>query len=201
MHIQKSLTYNGNTYTWQNGPELAKIVNNNTYQYKYNDEGIRTEKNLMNIGIEFKIINEYGNYLKKILNNIDNTNYIWNITEDEIYVPVDINDGFLFPQEKTTLTNMEFVEIISKESYYTVFANIKLYIKEDEVIINNYEDFIKSSCVLILLITDNEFVEVYSKDENMLEIIYKNAVQNNFSGISYIKKDNFRRKEFSAYSD
>jgi len=39
------LTYNGNTYTWQNGRQLASITNgNNTYSYKYNDAGIRTEK-------------------------------------------------------------------------------------------------------------------------------------------------------------
>ena len=45
--IGNPLTYNGNTYTWQNGRELAKITNgNNTYQYKYNNSGIRTEKNI-----------------------------------------------------------------------------------------------------------------------------------------------------------
>ena len=45
--IGNPITYNGNTYTWQNGRELTKIVNgSNTYQYKYNDNGIRTEKNV-----------------------------------------------------------------------------------------------------------------------------------------------------------
>jgi hypothetical protein len=156
----------------------------------------------MNIGIKFKILNEYGNYLKQILNNIYDLNYIWKIVEDEIYVANNkVNDGFLFPQEKTILTNTEFVNIISQESYYTVFANIKLFLKEDEGVINNYTDFIKSSCILVLFITDNEFVEVYSKDENMLKTIYKNAVENNFSSIGYITEDNFKRKEFSAYSD
>ena len=38
-------SYNGNTYTWQSGRELAKIVNgSNTYQYTYNDAGVRTSK-------------------------------------------------------------------------------------------------------------------------------------------------------------
>ena len=156
----------------------------------------------MSIGIEFKIPNEYGNYLKQILNNIDREDYMWNITEDEVYITDNIkNSGFLFSQEIKTLSNAEFVDIISQESYYTVFLNIKLYVKEDNVVIKNYADFAKSSCILVLLITDNEFVEIYSKDVNILKTIYNNAVENNFCNINYITKENFKRKEFSAYSD
>ncbi len=156
----------------------------------------------MNIGIKFKILNEYGNYIKQILNNIDSANYIWKIAEDEVYVSDNnINNGFLFPQEKEILTNTEFMNIISQESYYTVFVNIKLYEKEDEVSINNYEDFLKSICILVLFITDNEFVEIYSKDENILKVIYENALENEFSDIKYITENDFKRKTFSAYSD
>ena len=153
----------------------------------------------MNIGIEFKILNEHGNYLKQILNNINREDYMWKITEDEVYITNGMD--YLFPQDGTTLSNAEFIGIISQESYYTVFVNIKLYIKEDSILINNYDDFIKSSCILVLLITDNEFVEVYSKDMNILNTIYNNAVENNFSDINYITKEIFKRKEFSAYSD
>lgn len=156
----------------------------------------------MNIGIKFKILNEYGNYIKQILNNIDSANYIWKIAEDEVYVSDNnINNGFLFPQEKEILTNTEFMNIISQESYYTVFVNIKLYEKEDEVSINNYEDFLKSICILVLFITDNEFVEIYSKDENILKVIYENALENEFSDIKYITENDSKRKTFSAYSD
>lgn len=156
----------------------------------------------MNIGIKFRILNEYGNYIKQILNNIDSANYIWKIAEDEVYVSDNnINNGFLFPQEKEILTNTEFMNIISQESYYTVFVNIKLYEKEDEVSINNYEDFLKSICILVLFITDNEFVEIYSKDENILKVIYENALENEFSDIKYITENDSKRKTFSAYSD
>lgn len=112
------------------------------------------------------------------------------------------NNGFLFPQEKNILTNMEFIDIISQESYYVVFANIKLYKKiDDGIIINTYKDFLKSSCLLILLITDNEFVEIYSKNKDILEKIYDNAVENKFIDINYITENNFKRKSFSAYDD
>lgn len=156
----------------------------------------------MNLGIEFKIPNKYGNHLKQILTNIDREDYMWNITEDEVYIADNIkNSGFLFPQEEKTLSNAEFIDIISQESYYIVFLNIKLYVKEDNIEINNYADFLKSSCILVLLITDNEFVEIYSKDTNILKTIYNNAVENNFCNINYITEKNFERKEISAYSD
>ena len=45
--IGNPLTYDGNTYTWQNGRELASIQNTEkglNITYKYTDDGIRTEK-------------------------------------------------------------------------------------------------------------------------------------------------------------
>lgn len=148
----------------------------------------------MYIGIEFKIVNEYGNYLKQILDGISSSEYVWNISEDEVYTKdLNNNNGFLFPQERDILTNKEFIEIISKKSYYTVFINIKIYKKEnDGITINNYKDFLKSSCILTLRIVDNIFVEIYSKDERILDKIYMNAMKNNFSDIKYITEKNLK---------
>lgn len=41
--------------------------------------------------------------------------------------------------------------------------------KKNELSINNYEDFQKSTCILVLFITDNEFVEIYSKEEKYIK--------------------------------
>ncbi len=150
----------------------------------------------MNIGMKFKIPNEYGNYLKQILDKIDSDNYTWKIEETEVY-KVELTD--LFTMDK--YSNYDFKKIISQDRYYTVFTNIKLYEKEDKTIIRNYENFLNSTCILILLVTDNIFVEIYSKSENILKIIYENALKNKFTDISYITKNNFKRREFSAYSD
>ena len=150
----------------------------------------------MNIGMKFKIPNEYGNYLKQILDKIDSDNYTWKIEEAEVY-KVELTD--LFTMDK--YSNYDFKKIISQDRYYTVFTNIKLYEKEDKTIIRNYEDFLNSTCILILLVTDNIFVDIYSKSENILKIIYENALKNKFTDISYITKNNFKRREFSAYSD
>ncbi len=51
--IGNPLTYDRNTYTWQNGRELASITKGNTtIEYKYNDAGIRTSKTVN--GVETK---------------------------------------------------------------------------------------------------------------------------------------------------
>ena len=157
----------------------------------------------MNIGIEFNIPNEYGNFLEQILKQINLDKYIWKIEEDEIYInnnrKSNDNDDNLF--KKNIYKNVDFKKIIEQEDYYIIFANIKLYVKQDNIIINTYKDFIESSCILILLVTDSKFVEIYSKYENILDKIYNNALKSNFHNIGYITKENLKRKKFSAYAD
>lgn len=151
-------------------------------------------------GIEFKIPNEYDKYLGKILEKVNDNNYIWKIEEDEIYLEQNENNNEnLFQNNR--YSNVEFQERIFRQKYYMIFANIKMYLEEDNIEINIYEDFIKSKCILILLVTDNEFVEVYSKDQDILDIIYKNAITNKFKDVMYISNNNYKRKELSAYSD
>ena len=151
-------------------------------------------------GIEFKIPNEYDKYLGKILEKVNDNNYIWKIEEDEIYLEQNENNNEnLFQNNR--YSNAEFQERIFSQNYYMIFANIKMYLKEDNIEINTYEDFIKSKCILVLLVTDNEFVEVYSKDQDILDIIYKNAITNKFKDVMYISNNNYKRKKFSAYSD
>lgn len=60
--IGNPLTYDGNTYTWQNGRELASITNSSkTIQYKYNDSGIRVSKTVN--GVETKYYLEGSNII------------------------------------------------------------------------------------------------------------------------------------------
>lgn len=149
------------------------------------------------IGIKFKIKNEYNNFLNKILLNIDSDDYKWVIVESEVY-----NQKGLDFFDKNTYLNNEFKPLIEKHIYYTVFSNIQLYNKEDKVdTINNYDDYTKSKCILELFVTDNNFVEIYTKDIKLLEILKNNAIANGFKPIELIKFKENIRKEFSAYKD
>jgi len=148
-------------------------------------------------GISFKIENKYDTILDKILKNIDCDSYNWYITEDEIYKEKGniLLTGQLY-------TNREFKTIIKNEKHYVVFANIQLYFNSSKIKkIATYEDFINSDCQLILLVTDNIFVDIYVKEKKILKQIYQNALKNEFDDIKYITNDNDIRKVFSAYSD
>lgn len=150
------------------------------------------------IGIRFKIKNEYDNIFYKIFKSINFSEYDWNIVEDEIYLSKGENYF-----NKDRYSNNEFQKLIEYGIYYPVFANIQIYRKQDEVEdIQIYQDFMNSKCQLALFITDNEFVDIYAKNEEWLNTIYQNATNYNFENIQYIEDNNaYIRHRFSAYSD
>ena len=57
--IGNPLAYNGYTYTWQNGRELAGISGNGLdTSYKYNDGGIRTQKTVDGMVTNYHLLGE-----------------------------------------------------------------------------------------------------------------------------------------------
>jgi len=149
------------------------------------------------IGIRFKIPNNFNNYLHEILKNIKSEGYLWSIEEDEVLTK---ESSEFFNQN--LYNDSMFKEIIKNKSYI-IFVNIQL-IKDDskkEYQINNYDDFLKSNCELILFITDSEFVDIYSKNENYIKTINQNAIVNDFQEIKILYKNDIIRDEFSAFTD
>ena len=62
--------------------------------------------------------------------------------------------------DKTDYSNNEFQNMIQKK-HYPVHLNIQMYYKNSDVNeINNYDQFLISSCQLIIFIVDNVFVEL-----------------------------------------
>ncbi|GFZ33900.1 hypothetical protein CSC2_44260 [Clostridium zeae] len=61
--IGNPLTYNGWTFTWEEGRQL-KSMNGNSYNisYKYNDEGIRTEKNVNGVVTKYHLVDDRVTY-------------------------------------------------------------------------------------------------------------------------------------------
>lgn len=149
------------------------------------------------IGIKFKIKDEYNIFLDMILSHIGSDNFKWIIVESEVYTK---NGLELF--DKTIYSNDEFKKLVKSENYYTVFSNVQLYNAEDEVCeIGNYEEFLKSKCILVAFITDSSFVEIYAKDMELLKILKTNAITSNFFAIEPITFNQKVRKVFSAYTD
>ena len=148
------------------------------------------------LAIKFKIPNEYDFILSKIFNNIELDNCLWKIAEEET---LSYNSDTFF--DKDLYTSSEFKEKIDSKEQYIIFLNIQLYKKNCNIgEIKTYEDFLKSDCELILFVTDNTFVQIYSKNDNLLKGIEKNVLLNDFKDVEYIKNDKFK-KIFSAYTD
>lgn len=147
------------------------------------------------LGIKFKIPNTYDTILNKIFSNIDFQNCIIHIEEEEVLC--ENNTDMI---KKNEYSSLEFKEIIKGKKYYPIFLYLQIYKSNGQKIeINSYNDFIKSECELVLFITDNEFVEIYSKKMDYLKLIEKNAKQNKFVNVEYINSINSIREKFSAY--
>ncbi|MDP4120586.1 MAG: DUF2691 family protein [Bacillota bacterium] len=138
-------------------------------------------------GLTFKVPNKHGSILYDILQDIEVQKYTWKIDEEEIY----IKDESLFPND--IVDGIEFEKRIMYPSYYVIFVNLQAYaVYSDFNDINSYEDFTKSECEILILVTDSIFVDVYVKDIKIIERIKSNAIKNNFSEINYISEKNDR---------
>ncbi len=147
------------------------------------------------LGISFKISNKYDIILYKILENIKLENqYICKIKEEEVLG--ESGDCFF---NGTIYKWGDFETVIKNKKHYPIFLNLQIYCNSnDSQKISNYKEFLDSDCQLILFITDNEYVEVYAKNLDNLDLINKNAIKYNFKDIKFIDEKRIR-KEFTAY--
>ena len=136
-----------------------------------------------------KIPQEERKLLSKILDNINVSNLLWEISEDDIYV--ENNNVNLFPQN--IIHQSELSNIISENSYYIISCVAKAFKSYDEITsIESLSDFINSKCKLLILIYDIEYLEVYVKDFEIAKIIFNNMKKNKFKPI-YIFDENYRK--------
>ncbi len=148
------------------------------------------------IGLKFKIKNEYDKVLNKIFHNIDCSDCKWKIVNEEVLGRKG-KDFFT----KYEYEDEEFQEIIKSE-YYPIFLNLQMFYKNHNVTkLNSYDDFIKSPCELVLFITDNIYVDIFIKNQNIIEKIYKNAIHFDYASIEYIKEKKEMDRLLSLHSN
>lgn len=148
-------------------------------------------------GLSFKIPNAHYRFFVEILKNFDIKKYYWNIVEEDDQVFKD-NGDFLF--KDSLYSGEKFEEIINNngENYYVVFANIRAFIRKADDMIMNYIDFLKSECKIAIICCDSEFVDIYCKDKNDVEIFKLSAQSNNYENIQYITDESDKRTNFRA---
>lgn len=121
-------------------------------------------------GIEFKIPNKYGMFLKDILQGIEDNSSKWSVTEEEV-----LKEGAepLFTKEE--YSEKEFKVLISVSNYYLIFLHLS------RILPNGTKD-------LHLIIIDNIFVEVYSNKQYLLEKIKINCEKKGFKDFYEVDK-------------
>lgn len=150
-------------------------------------------------GIHFKIPNTYGRFLADMLSPIDITSYSWFVGGEESYR---VKNGDLhhplFP-EKTKMDGETFSHLIHQDEQYLIFANLKAFSKGPVKDIETYEAFRDSNCELTLLIVDSTFVDIYCKDETLLESLYQHALACGFGEVSYLTDANDTRTSLTVW--
>lgn len=135
-------------------------------------------------GIRFEIPNEYDKFLQKIFRNIKTKHNTWRIVADEI---IKEDGNWLFTKDR--YNDKEFRNLISMNNYYLIFARIECYKNNNFSNIADYTSFINSDCKLLIVIIDSIFVDIYVKEEEILEQLSLNAIKNNFIKIELISED------------
>lgn len=136
------------------------------------------------IGIKFEIDNDYNSFLSKILLSINTKNYKWYMPLGEV---IDQDENLFF--SKSFYEDDYFRKKIRKR-YYIIHLICHGFMDANVTEINNYDDYINSSCNIVISIIDSTIVNIYSKDAKLLKRIEKNAKENKFTNIKYIYKDN-----------
>lgn len=143
----------------------------------------------MNIkGISFQIRQGETDSLQKILDGINVDKLFWyNINSQNEVWSLDKKDVF-FKNEYYSGKN--FYNQI-KQPHHIIFLKLQAYCTEEICKnIETYNNFMTSNCVLLLLIYDCEFVEIYAKDPTMIQTFYKSALKYDFRNIAFITAEN-----------
>lgn len=123
----------------------------------------KEKRKLKTIGIEF---NSEGNILNKLFKDINFDNYIGDIVQQE---------ALFKHQEEIKLPSIikgSTLKSYLNEDYFFIFLNLRLYPKEKEIVtINNLQDYMNSECQIMILIHDVTYLEIYSKNQDILEKI------------------------------
>lgn len=129
--------------------------------------------------ISFIIPNEYGNYLYEILKNTSLTshfiifNYI-DVIFNDLKTNIDIQNGCFY-------NYLDTIDILKPE-YYIVFLKATFFKERDcnSFDVSNLNEFLLSQCNSMLFITDSKYVNIITKDSNLVSQIKNNVMLNKF---------------------
>lgn len=145
-------------------------------------------------GVGFKIKQTMEKPLFCIFTNVNIEAFSWFCVPDQEEVWNESGNAPFF--KNTDYTGKEFSSMI-RHKCNIVFLKLQAYYSKVKYYnIHSYEDFIKSDCQILMLIYDCEFVEIYSKNEDITQTIYSNAINKKFDDVILITDLNDNRQRF-----
>ena len=133
------------------------------------------------IGLTIKTQNKWGSLFNDIFYGINLNGYFWNVVYDDIlqYEDQKSEQGPIF--RTNNLKHNDFLECLAVVNYYLIFfLDIKLFPNGSNATeIKEYNDYLKSDCIMIFLCYDSIFIDLYCKDEKILKQIYDNCKNSN----------------------
>lgn len=137
-------------------------------------------------GVSFEVPNDYGTILYDMLKPIDITKFEWLYGGGESYRTIknDLGDD-LFPKDDV-IVGTELDKLLREGSYYIIFADLKAFPQGKHQEIMTYGEFSQSDCELVVLIVDSCNVDIYCKDKFKLDMLYKNALEQEYKDVEYI---------------
>lgn len=150
-------------------------------------------------GVSFKVPLKKLDLLQSILNGIDLEALNWYVIKNQTEVWEYPNDSAYF--ENAYYNGDDFSSII-KSPHYIIFLKLQAYLRISNRFkdIHTYEDFLSSDCLLLLLIYDCEYVEIYLKDAKTVNRIIENAKEARFEEITIITDENDARTNLDILS-
>ena len=140
-------------------------------------------------GVSFRVPQGRNDLLQEILDGIDIQTFCWYNVESQ-------NEAWSDPEEDEALfrkeryDGAEFSRVI-QQPHFVVFLKLEAYPPgENCPDIHSYEEFLKSSCLLMMLIYDCEFVEIFAKDAHITDTLLENAHRKGLLEIALITDEN-----------
>ncbi len=143
-------------------------------------------------GISFSINNE-KKVLYQILKCIDIDKYYWYSIDEqnEVWTNKMGNENVFF--DKYYYDGKTFKNKIQSDCF-VIFFKVQAYLKKCNFNnIHTLQEFLQSECQILLLIYDCSFVEIFAKNENILNDFYNNALNNSYTNVRYITDENNSR--------
>ena len=129
----------------------------------------------MNRGVSFQIPQKMTNTLWKMFGNISVKEYFWHIIKAQTEIWGEDKNADFF--EKDFYDTEDFFDICYRD-HFIVFLKMQLYSTTNTSFdnISDYKEFLNSDCRMIVLVYDCEYAEIYSKNTNVVDELFENAL-------------------------